>query len=205
MRNGLHRNVARHIVKHYGLYYGMVAIIYVIICALIQAPSLEFILHATDKYEYMKGWARFAIVIWTLAAPPLYMVLGLMLVWAGELRPISAFRNLVAGAAVTILSHAIVYNKSYFLFAGVDDTLETKLKFYNSLYFSIVTFTTLGYGDFTPDPSYRLIAALQGIYGYIFLGTLVGMLANSDYSPRRGSKQKNAQPAGNDAEHSDDP
>ena len=133
------------------------------------------------------------------------MMLGLILVWLGELRPIKAFLSLVVGAVVTIFCHAIVYEKGYFLLADADNVLETKLEFYNSFYFSIVTFATLGYGDFTPDPSYRLIAALQGIYGYIFLGTLVGTLANSDYNPQRGSKQENTQTPENNGEHSDNP
>jgi hypothetical protein len=43
------------------------------------------------------------------------------------------------------------------------------------LYFSIVTWTTLGYGDFTPPAAIRMIAAIQAMLGYIFLGILVGL------------------------------
>ena len=42
------------------------------------------------------------------------------------------------------------------------------------LYFSIVTFTTLGYGDFAPTANVRLLAALEAILGYVFLGLLIG-------------------------------
>lgn len=44
----------------------------------------------------------------------------------------------------------------------------------SALYFSTVTFTTLGYGDFQPVPRLRLIAGFQALMGYLFLGLLVG-------------------------------
>ncbi|MBA7699284.1 hypothetical protein ES703_107975 [subsurface metagenome] len=42
------------------------------------------------------------------------------------------------------------------------------------LYFSAVTFTTLGYGDFRPTEQGRGIAAAEAIVGYIFLGLAIG-------------------------------
>ena len=51
--------------------------------------------------------------------------------------------------------------------------------FETSLYFSIVTFTTLGYGDFQPQPDMRLLAATQAILGYIYLGLVVGLLIDT--------------------------
>lgn len=44
------------------------------------------------------------------------------------------------------------------------------------LYFSIVTFTTLGYGDFRPTPECRLFAATEAILGYIYFGLTVAIL-----------------------------
>lgn len=45
--------------------------------------------------------------------------------------------------------------------------------FGDALYFSIVTITTLGYGDFIPMGPGRAIAAMQGLLGYFILGILV--------------------------------
>ena len=45
----------------------------------------------------------------------------------------------------------------------------------SALYFSIVTWTTLGYGDFAPLPPIRLVAALQALLGYSFFGLIVGL------------------------------
>lgn len=47
-----------------------------------------------------------------------------------------------------------------------------------ALYFSMVTWTTLGYGDFAPAPDLRLLAGLQAGLGYLFLGLIVGLVAN---------------------------
>ncbi len=42
------------------------------------------------------------------------------------------------------------------------------------MYFSVVTFTTLGYGDFCPTQEARGTAALEAIVGYIFWGIFIG-------------------------------
>ena len=44
---------------------------------------------------------------------------------------------------------------------------------YDFFYFSTVTFSTLGYGDFSPEPAGRLIASTQAIVGNLHLGVLV--------------------------------
>ena len=80
---------------------------------------------------------------------------------------------LVLAVLVGILMHAAYYNKIG-LVMSADGTL-----FYpgwkDALYFSVVTFTTLGYGDMAPREEYRLVAAVQAIYGYLSLGALAGM------------------------------
>ena len=43
-----------------------------------------------------------------------------------------------------------------------------------SIYFSTVTFTTLGYGDYVPANSAgRALAAAESLIGYVFLGLLI--------------------------------
>ncbi|HBQ37008.1 MAG TPA: two pore domain potassium channel family protein [Rhodobacteraceae bacterium] len=46
----------------------------------------------------------------------------------------------------------------------------------DAVYFSAVTFSTLGYGDFAPDQSARLVAAFQAILGNLHLGMVVGVM-----------------------------
>ncbi|EPS8363860.1 ion channel [Vibrio cholerae] len=47
----------------------------------------------------------------------------------------------------------------------------------DALYFSIVTWTTLGYGDFQPLESMRLIAAIEALIGYLYSALFLGFVA----------------------------
>lgn len=44
--------------------------------------------------------------------------------------------------------------------------------FLTCIYYSVITFTTVGYGDFYPRDIGRFLAALQGLTGYVILGIL---------------------------------
>jgi hypothetical protein len=47
----------------------------------------------------------------------------------------------------------------------------------NCLYFSIVTWTTLGFGDFRPSPAARPFAAAEAIVGYLFMVISIAFVA----------------------------
>jgi len=47
------------------------------------------------------------------------------------------------------------------------NTIET---FERALYFSMVTFTTLGYGDIVLEPAYRLLSSFEAANGIIMFG-----------------------------------
>lgn len=44
------------------------------------------------------------------------------------------------------------------------------------LYFSIVTWTTVGYGDLNPNISCRIYASLEAFIGYLFAGLIIGII-----------------------------
>jgi voltage-gated potassium channel Kch len=74
--------------------------------------------------------------------------------------------------AIEIWSYAGLY-----LILGIFQDLET------ALYFSTSTFTTLGYGDVIIDTQWRLVAAIEGVNGFLLLGwstaflvTIIGRL-----------------------------
>lgn len=53
------------------------------------------------------------------------------------------------------------------------------LTFWNACYFSIVTFTTLGFGDVVADnATARILVTLEVIFGYMMLGGLISIFAN---------------------------
>ena len=45
--------------------------------------------------------------------------------------------------------------------------------FKSALYFSLVTFTTLGYGDISPIPEFRLFAVSEAVAGVFIVGLLL--------------------------------
>ena len=53
------------------------------------------------------------------------------------------------------------------------------LTFWNSFYFSVVTFTTLGFGDVVADnATARFLVTMEVIFGYLMLGGLISIFAN---------------------------
>jgi hypothetical protein len=75
---------------------------------------------------------------------------------------------LAALHAIQISLWAIVYrNISY---AGEIDTFET------AVYFSFVTFTTLGYGDITLSESGRVLSGIQALNGILLVGWSTAIL-----------------------------
>jgi len=66
---------------------------------------------------------------------------------------------------VIIVVFAIEY-KSAGLLYGVDNTSHDPL---DALYFSIVTWTTLGYGDFQPTEAIRFFAAIEALLGTLLM------------------------------------
>lgn len=69
---------------------------------------------------------------------------------------------------------ALVY-KAY----GIIDTSngkEVKPNWLDAIYFSVVTWTTLGYGDFKPVNDLKVWVMVEALMGYIFMGLLVSKL-----------------------------
>ena len=70
---------------------------------------------------------------------------------------------LIIHITVTILSFALHYKASGLL--GPNGEFIPSFK--DALYFSITTFTTLGYGDFQPQPEHRLTTSLEALSGMV--------------------------------------
>ena len=83
-------------------------------------------------------------------------------------------RPLGAGAAVIVVCALV-----YWLFSGACFTATREVAgFFDSVYFSIVTFTTLGYGDLRPLATpFRLIAAGEALSGAVLMALFVVSLA----------------------------
>ena len=70
---------------------------------------------------------------------------------------------LAAQIIVSIVSYALQYSHG-----GIVDSDKHQItSFSDSLYFSVITWTTVGYGDFIPLPKMRLVASLEAITGVL--------------------------------------
>ena len=67
--------------------------------------------------------------------------------------------------------YALTYH-SLGLYRGNDPVTDAV----DFLYFSIVTWTTLGYGDISPASESRLFAAAEALTGYVFMGLYLSVV-----------------------------
>ena len=72
----------------------------------------------------------------------------------------------------------LIFAATYRALGLVSDEGLVEASFPTALYFSVVTWTTLGYGDFAPPPQIQLIAAFEAGEGLIFFGLFLGVTIN---------------------------
>jgi len=91
-------------------------------------------------------------------------------------------RDLIAGAAIVYLSIAALWANAYWVielmhpgsFAISDQSAASTV---NSIYYSLVTITTLGYGDITPITSVaKVCSTLEAVIGQLYLVITVAWL-----------------------------
>jgi Ion channel len=85
---------------------------------------------------------------------------------------------LTAGAVVIIVTSAEVYKQD-----GLIQTVSTscdekkpELKTMDYIYFSIITWTTVGYGDLVPSSKSRITAAIEAIVGFLYMAAYVAYM-----------------------------
>jgi hypothetical protein len=87
--------------------------------------------------------------------------------------PTITLGTILAQSLVLIFTFAGIYRGHGVLSAAGPEKLMDDPT--GALYFSIVTWTTLGYGDLLPATDIRLVAALEALMGYAFFGLAVGL------------------------------
>lgn len=70
---------------------------------------------------------------------------------------------LVVQIGTTLVAYALHYHHS----GLIDADGRIVVSYTDSLYFSVITFTTVGYGDLRPAEGFRLVAAMEAITGVI--------------------------------------
>ncbi|MEW6631735.1 MAG: ion channel [Pseudomonadota bacterium] len=100
---------------------------------------------------------------------------GLIGVTHGMARLVALFRmhgrrsRIVAMISV-VMGLFVVMTIEVWLWAGLYRVLGILPDFDTALYFSTTTFSTIGYGDIVPAHEWRILAALEGVNGFLLIG-----------------------------------
>jgi hypothetical protein len=125
---------------------------------------------------------NFAIGFGLIALTALIHVFGLIWITRGMNRVAARLRwqggsvlampMIVIGLFLLLLLQASVWAVCY-------DVLDALPDFRTSLYFSMATFSTLGLGDVVPMHGWRILAALESLSGFLFIGWSTAYLVSA--------------------------
>ena len=82
---------------------------------------------------------------------------------------------LLLGASLGLVS---IHTVEIWLYAGLYLSLRAVPNFENALYFSTVTYATIGYGDVLIAKPWRILGAIEGAIGVIMLGWSTAFLVS---------------------------
>jgi hypothetical protein len=103
----------------------------------------------------------------------------------------------VIGVVCVYLLIGLVFAYAYGAIAAFEDgsffAQGTDGDHQDQLYFSLITQTTVGYGDFTPGGDLgRSLAAVEALIGQLYLVTIVALIVSNVRPRRRGSAEPEA-------------
>ncbi|TPJ27250.1 potassium channel family protein [Mesorhizobium sp. B2-7-2] len=79
-------------------------------------------------------------------------------------------RSRIIAMISVVMGLFAVMTAEVWLWAGLYRLLGILSDFETALYFSTITFSTVGYGDVVPAHAWRILAALEGINGFLLIG-----------------------------------
>jgi hypothetical protein len=93
----------------------------------------------------------------------------------------------IVAMVTTMLGIFLVHTIEIWLWAYAYIATGVVAELEEAVYFSTVTFSTLGYGDITAPPSWRVLAALEAMDGIILIGWSIAYLvaASTRHGPFR--------------------
>jgi voltage-gated potassium channel len=94
---------------------------------------------------------------------------------ASQNRPPRLFRGILSTAIVLLLLHVLEAFCWALLYMQLPAQAGLKT-LHEAIYFSMVTFTTLGYGDITLSTDWQLLAGVEGMVGIVVFGLTTALL-----------------------------
>ena len=133
-------------------------------------PSIKYFVLATIISFFSVAMNYWEVAIFSLVAIVPYYVY-----WAinHDLKKhrLEAFLNYCLILFTMIATFSVIYEMEGIICSG-----ETIKDTYHSVYFSIVTWTTLGYGDCLPSENIKHIAAIEALFGYLMMAIFIALL-----------------------------
>ena len=119
--------------------------------------------------------------------------LGLIVLTRSMLRVIDWFRlhrhafGKIIAMIATVLCLFFIHTIEVWTWALAYLALDVTETLTDALYFSTVTFSTVGYGDVLPPADWRLFCSLEGVNGFLLIGWSTAFLvsASTRYGPFR--------------------
>jgi len=125
-------------------------------------------------------WFQWAVPIPTAAAGVLLVVVSITAVIPFLGTTIVTVRRRLDARALLMLLLTIpalqIWFATMYTILGLQQDGEVVRDTGTALYFSVVTWTTLGYGDLAPTPAARCVAAIEALLGYITMGVLIAAI-----------------------------
>lgn len=134
--------------------------------------AIALMSHA-DQTDYSTPLSIAAVTLTTAGLIVFVQIVLLMPFRASDSFKIDT-RRLMADTIVSSIFNICAFSLIYLNLGLVGNSGHEHVSAYEALYFSAVTFSTLGYGDFAPTYSAKIIAAFQALIGNLHLGMLVG-------------------------------
>lgn len=119
-------------------------------------------------------WVEIGVTLFMLTLILYFFVQAFVIVKTRNREPL--FFLLLTTVALGLIANLILFfAKSYCAFGLLD---QGKLTTDNvtCVYFSLITWTTVGFGDVTPTPATRMLAAAEALTGYLVMAAIVGLL-----------------------------
>lgn len=135
-------------------------------------------------------WTNLGIGALAVAATVVIHTVGLILLTPAMAQIVKWFRlhrhgfGKSVAMVATVLGIFALHTVEVWFWAAIYFFIGAVPDFPSALYFSSATFSTVGYGDITLHPDWRLLSSLEGLNGFLLIGWSTAYLVSA--STRHG-------------------